>query len=103
FINNFVSRQARAFPATEISFVVFAMITDGVGKMPLEVAILQLESMQEVIRRQRMIELKDQLQQVAVRFNIRDCVFPSPGIYEVSLFANQEFISRRRIQLNERS
>jgi hypothetical protein len=71
--------------------------------MPVEIVVLELGTMQEVLRRQRVIELRDQLQQLGVVFGIRDCLFPVPGYYEVSMYANGQLIGSRRIRLRERS
>ena len=76
-------RTASGRPTNAISFVVFAILTDGQGEMPVEIVVLELGTMQEVLRRQRVIELRDQLQQLGVVFGIRDCLFPVPGFYEV--------------------
>jgi hypothetical protein len=102
-VNCFVRREAKSFPTDSISFIVFAILTDGAGEMPLAIVISGLDSLEQIYREERRIELTNPLQEIGSRFLIRDCVFPAAGYYEVSLVANREFIAHRRIRLVERS
>jgi len=98
-VNCFTMRRVEGFPSDPFPFVVFAILTDGLGEARLEVAIQRLDNLEEVYRRGAPFHFTDPLQEVRCLFRIRDCSFPVPGSYEADLFADKESIAQRKFRI----
>jgi hypothetical protein len=101
-VNCFTHRTAAAFPCTLLPFVVLAILTDGVGEIPLEVLIQRLDTFDEVYRTARSFQFTDPLQEMRCTVRIRTCSFPLPGPYLVSLLADNEMIAQRKLVLSHK-
>jgi hypothetical protein len=96
-VNCFTHRTVEQFPSEPIAFVVFAVLTDGLGEMPLEFVIHRLDTLQEIYRSVLSFRFTNPLQNVRCILRIRDCSFPVPGHYQVTLLADNEMIAQRKI------
>jgi hypothetical protein len=98
-VNCFTHRTVRQFPSQPFPFVVFAVLTDGFGKMPLEVAVQRLDNLDESYRRSGQIEFRTPLQQRPCIIRIRDCSFPVAGDYQVMLLVDHELVAQQRLRI----
>jgi hypothetical protein len=96
-VNCFTRRSVEHFPSEVFPFVVFAMLTDGAGEMPLAVSISRLDTLDEIFRRSVSVKFANPLQEVRCVVRIRGCSFPVAGHYEIMLLADNEMVAQRKI------
>ena len=101
-VNSFKRRFAQRFPTEPFSFVVFAILNDGVGEIRLDLKISRLDIDEDVYERSMVVRFGDQLQEGRCLFRVPDCSFPVPGAYEVALFADKELVAQRKIHITQR-
>ncbi len=102
-VNCFRRRAAKHFPSEASPFMVFAMLTDGLGEMPLEIVIERLDTFEEVYRRSFPARFPSPLQEVRCLLRIGDCSFPIAGHYQVTLLVDNGFVAQRKMILFEES
>jgi hypothetical protein len=95
-VNCFTQRAAERFPSDPFPFVVFAIMTDGLGEMPMAIVIYRLDTLEEVYRAEQSIHFTGPLQSVRCKLAVRDCSFPEAGHYEAVLFVDGEPIAQRK-------
>jgi hypothetical protein len=98
-VNCFTARKAERFPSGPQRFAVFAALTDGQGKIRLEVVIRRLVDLQTIYRASMPQSFLDPLQEVRFWLRITRCSFPTAGAYEISLFADGELIGQHRFDV----
>lgn len=98
-VNCFSHRVVQNFPSEPMPFVAFALLTDGLGKMPLEIIIERLDTMEEINRLEFMAQFPDPLQTLRFVARIRRCSFPVAGQFQVSLLANHELLAQRKMTI----
>ena len=86
------------FPLILPIFSVYVALTDGRGNMPARIELTDVDEENEPI-----FNLDQEIQFVDPRivgeliFEVRDVQFPHPGEFRLKLFANEEFLTERRI------
>ena len=98
-VNCFNRRTVERFPSERFPFVVFALLTDGLGEIPLEVVIQRLDTLDEIYFRTVSFRFASPLQEVQFLLRVRDCSFPVSGAYQVALLVESEPLAQRRIQI----
>jgi hypothetical protein len=96
-VNCFTRQSVEQFPSEMLPFVVFAMLTDGSGEMPLAVSIARLDTLDEIYRRSVSVRFDNPLQEFRCIVRVRDCSFPVAGHYEILLLADNEMVAQRKI------
>src|SRR5581483_6360636 len=81
-VNCFTQRIGRSFPTDPIPFVVFTLLTNGQGETPLELMVYRMEDFEEIYRRAITVTFSNPVQVVRCVLRVRDCSFPSPGLYQ---------------------
>jgi hypothetical protein len=95
---NCFSRQAvKEIPSAPLPFVVFALLTDGIGEIRLEVRIRRLDTLELIFESTATARFTDPMHEMRCQIRVRDCSFPVAGPSEVALFADEEPIAHRRI------
>jgi hypothetical protein len=61
--------------------------------------VRNLETDQVVYEAKLPIRLTDRLMELRVLFRVTNCVFPSPGAYQVTLLLDGEWLAQRRIRV----
>jgi hypothetical protein len=97
-VNCFMRRTLDHFPA-RTRFIVFAHLTGGFGEVPLDVIVQELVDMNEIHRISLKSHFASPLQVMRCVVRIRNCHFPEPGHYLVSLCAAGEIVAQRKFQL----
>lgn len=98
-VNCFTRRTVEQLPSEPISFVVFAILTDGQGEVQLEVVVQRLDTLEEISHRTLSFRFADPLKEARCLFRLRDCSFPVAGYYQVTLLADGESVAQRRFQI----
>ena len=97
-VNCFSHRTLDNFPS-ETPFTVFALLTGGFGEMPLDVVVQELDDFDEIYRISLPARFASPLRTLRCTGRVRDCSFPQPGHYLVSLLAGGEIVAQRKLQL----
>jgi hypothetical protein len=97
-VNCFLYRILDHFPS-RTPFIVFAHLTGGFGEVPLDVVVEGLDELDEIYRISLTARFADPLETFRCTVRVRDCEFPEPGQYVVSLRAGGEIVAERKIQL----
>lgn len=96
FSNVFAPR----FPAKHPMLFVYAAITDGRGKTPLTLKLVDAnEDREPIFQAENEVEFIDPRAIVDLTLGIQNLIFPEPGEYRFQLFAGSEFLIERRLLL----
>lgn len=96
-VDRIASMRFRRFPSRPTDFCVF--VTLRYGEVGLTLVIVHLESDAEV-RRYRTVETySDRLTTYPLVMRLDDVVFPEPGTYEITLFAESEPLTQARLRV----
>src|SRR5262245_8982727 len=71
------------FPSPVRPFTAYAALYDGFGEATLELAVSRVETDEVVDRYQRWAVFPDRLKLSNLEINLKRCVFPAPGIYDL--------------------
>jgi hypothetical protein len=102
-VNCFRHQAVDQVPSEPFPFTVFAWLTDGQGKMTLDLVIERLDDLEEVYRLSTPFELASLLEPMRCRIRVRDCRFPTEGLYQVSLVVEGESIAQWRLTIRLRA
>lgn len=98
-VNCFSLQRVEQFPSEPFPFVLFAILTNGAGQMPLKVSIQRLDTLDEIYQRSVSLRIAHPLQEVRCLFRIRNCSFPVSGHYSALLFADNELVAQRKFHI----
>jgi hypothetical protein len=96
-VNCFTKRVVKEVPSVPFPFVVFALLTDGIGEISLAGRIRRLDTLEVIFELTVAARFTDPLHGTRCQMRIRDCSFPVEGAYELALFADDEPIAHRRL------
>ena|SRR6266404_3291257 len=84
-------------------FVVYAVLTDGLGTCRVQLSIVELETAEEIYSRQMAATFLDRLAELRVLFSTNQCSFPKSGKYQLILLVDDELVAQRTlvVKLNE--
>jgi len=102
-VNCFTRRLVRRLPTEAIPFVVFVVLTNGLGEMPLEILIHRLDNYEEVYRFAKTVRFSNPLQALRCVLRTRSCSFPVAGQYQVSLLVGNDPIAQCKILITEQT
>jgi hypothetical protein len=97
-VNCFTLRAVETVPSKPGPFVVFALLTDGMGAGTLELVTQYLgsETLDLIYRVRLPVNFASPLQTVRCIVRPRDCVFPATGFYQAVLLADGLSIAQRK-------
>lgn len=98
FTNRFTTYRVDYFPSTPRRFTVFTALTNGFGEYRVRLDIESLNTGDLLYRFQDTLLFSDRLYEVPVLVNVANLVFPTEGAYQLSLFVDDEPLSRFRFQ-----
>ncbi len=96
-INTLDQFRCPTFPSEPMAFVVYAYLTDGVGEVDLTVEIEGLATLEPIYSYTARVRFLDRIAAMHFRLTVTTCSFPSPGAYQVVLYANGNPIAQNRI------
>jgi hypothetical protein len=89
------------FPSPFRPFDVHAAVTDGQGRVTLDLVITQLTTEEQIAALSLELNFSDPLFILNVRFRFRMVSFPAPGIYLVELLADGTAVGHTRLEVLE--
>lgn len=99
-ISTFRRLRVREFPAHARPFCVFAAMLDGEGDATIDLEITDSEISEVVYAVERPVSFPNRLTEVQVLFHVNDCEFPSPGVYQVALFVDRDWVAHRLLSVS---
>jgi hypothetical protein len=87
------------FPSRPRPFDAFTSLTDGLGKVTLDLVAVHLDTDRECYAQTAEIDFPDPLRLINMRLRIRTCSFDAPGSYQFTLSAEGVEIAQRRLQV----
>jgi hypothetical protein len=97
---NSVSRyRSRTFPTPPQRFVVYAVLTDGMGEGAMSLIISRLDTLEDIEERHWRMRFPNPLSVVRLVFRFANVSFPVPGRYQLSLFADGEWVAQSVVRI----
>lgn len=98
-VNQFVSLSVPSFPARTAPFVVFSLLSDGLGRWPMALTLTRLDTLEEVYRQTWESSFADPLRDVRMRIAVLECEWPVAGRYAVGLWAGEQQVAEGIVTL----
>lgn len=95
----FSSMQGTKFPCFCPTACVFTALTNGRGRVPLEMRCVNTISGEPVAKLEKAAEFNDPNQILEVPFVLRGITFPSPGFYSFELRSEDDLLAETRCRL----
>ena len=101
-IGMFSTIGAPQYPVRHPHLCVFASLTDGRGKTPLEMTIVDSEDARPpIVSGTATVEFKDPRAVACLNLHFNGLVFPEPGGYRVQLKCHGELLREARLYLSK--
>jgi ribonuclease PH len=101
-LGTFSSIAAAAFPCVHPVMAVFVALTDGRGKTPIKLRLIDVDEENDPLFEGDMdVEWTDPRMIAEIAFVVQGAAFPAPGEYRFQLFAGSESLMERRILILE--
>jgi hypothetical protein len=101
-VNSFGHRTVATFPSEPLSFLVFALLTDGLGEARVDVTISRIDTEEMIYQRSLNYRFRYPLETLRFSLRVRDCSFPVPGRYQAAVLADGEMIAERVLVIHQR-
>ncbi len=98
-VSTFTKLFAEDFPSQSSRLALAAVLTGGHGAAGVDLVISHLETDEEIYSMHQQVHFPDRLAEVRWNFHIRECTFPSPGVYDAVLFVDGDPITRRKFSV----
>jgi hypothetical protein len=100
--NDIRPNPPQPYPHCHAEFCVFLQLSDTHGEVPAYVQVIRADSLELVYRTPTHIILfADRQSLVRVCFRIRNCTFPTPGVYWSEFYPHSQFVTDRVVRLLE--
>lgn len=83
-----------AFPAKTTAFVAIAHLANGMGRIRFRLVVSRIDTGETVYELAGVQEFEDRLRQAIYRGVVTKLVVAEPGLFEVTLWANDEIIAQ---------
>jgi hypothetical protein len=101
-VTTFTKVYADRFPSPPQHFVVYAVLTDGLGDATIELIITHLGTNETVYSRSLNTRFTDRLAEFRLLLRFQDFSFPESGLYQFTLLVDGEWVTQRRLHVAER-
>lgn len=98
-ISTFRRLRVQEFPATPRPFCVFATLLDGEGDATINLEITDTATGEDIYMQSRSISFPNRLTEVHVLFHVNNCEFSSPGVYQVALYVDGDWVAHRLLSV----
>jgi hypothetical protein len=88
------------FPSPPFTFTVYTALFGGVGEGTMELTIQRLENEEDLYSHRRWLALPGRQLIVNLEIRVRDCVFPTPGRYSLTLRFDEQFVTDRLLDIH---
>jgi hypothetical protein len=91
--------HAESFPAVHPIMAIHVAITDGRGKLPIRLKLVDAndEEREPLFDGSQEVEFRDPRQITEIAYHLLNVRFETPGEYRFQLFAGTEFLMERRV------
>jgi hypothetical protein len=90
-----------SFPATP-SFYAYAALTNAQGDITIKIAVERLDTGEDIYVHEVPLRSPHKLATGHLSLRIKDCAFPRDGWYQVSLYADGQWVAQRRFKVTKR-
>lgn len=98
----FEAVRPAAYPHRKDSFVCFAQLRGGLGELPFHIDICRASDASVVYYSGvRTLRFPDRTTLLKVAFTIKECVFPTPGLYLVEMYCDNTWVGDTAVELLE--
>jgi hypothetical protein len=98
-VSTFTKLRVDQFPTGPQRFVVFAVLTDGLGDGTIELVITRLETDEAIYTYRNRLRFPDRLTEVRVLMRVNECSFPAPGRYQFTLLIDGDWLAQCHLQV----
>lgn len=95
----FENISAKSFPALHPQCAVYVKMTETSGNYHFRLDLVHLDTADLVARAELSLALSNRLGSTELHFDLRNVVFPEPGLYEFQLFDNGRFLGNKTVRL----
>jgi hypothetical protein len=99
-INCFTNKRVGSFPSSPQRLAVATFMTDGLGTIPMELTIKQLDTLDVIESQSVSVRFPSRLQEVRFLFRWSNCVFPAAGDYDICLLTRNELLAQHRMRVS---
>jgi len=97
-LGTFSALFGKEFPLHLGQLAVYVALTDGTGKVPITLKIVDVDEERDPVRTHAFsAEFPDPIAILEGTLHLGDVIFPEPGEYRIQLFAENELIIERRL------
>src|SRR5438132_634080 len=97
---NSVNRvRCPTFPSPSQRFVVYAVLTDGLGDATMSLIVSRLDTLEDVVESHWPMEFRDPLRDIRLVVRLPSLSFPAPVRYQFSLLADGEGVAQCVLQV----
>ena len=101
-LGTFTAVQSPEFPATVGKICIYLALTDARGTVPIRLSIVDVDELRPpIIEQSADLNFLDPITVEHTDFDLIDVIFPSPGEYRIQLFAGDEFVIERRLNVSD--
>jgi hypothetical protein len=90
------------WPSPAQPFVAYALLYGGQGEGTIELVVTQLETERDIYTYKRWIAFPGQGLSVHLQVSVRQCAFPAPGRYAVTLRFDKNELTSRYLDIKEK-
>ena len=92
-----------AFPSSPQGFTIYAILTDGVGEGTMNLSISRSDTGEVIYRYSKWFAVPTgRLLQLNLEIPVKRCVFPSPGLYLLTLDFDDTVVTERSLSVYSR-
>lgn len=93
---------ASRFPAVHPRLSVYLALSDGMGEVPIRIAIVDArDSSRSLVQAETIVPLQDPRAVAEAAIEFPNVVFPEPADYRVQLYADDTLLMERRLAVSE--
>jgi hypothetical protein len=101
-VSTFTTLVVEDFPSLPQRFVLYTVLTEGLGDGTIDLVVRHLDTNDEVYTARMPVHFPDRVPQVRVLFRISRCSFPEPGEHLCTVLLDGEWLAQRRLRVVER-
>jgi hypothetical protein len=85
---------AVTFPSPTQAFVLWTMLTDGLGDATMSLVVARLDTLEDIYRSRWPMQFSDPLRVIRLILRMSEVSFPVAGEYQFSLSADGEWVAQ---------
>jgi len=98
-ISTFTKIVVGEFPSLPQRFVLYTVLTGGLGDGTMDLVIRHLETNREIYTNRFQVHFSDRVAEVRLLVRVKRCSFPFPEEYLLTLILDGEWLAHRRLRV----